>query len=482
MRLCLSVAGFALSIAAASAEQLPRPVKAAIAESKTSCRTVRFQPGFIARPDVNGDGRPDYVLDYTFARCDGDPRGFCGSLGCSTQVFASLPDGTYAKVVDETLRRLIFRRIDGRPAAVLGYAGDAEPCRGDPTDVCDVVKIWNGSTFEAPDHVGSAPAAPAQQKTPLAASAGESREAAAGTGLNSATVRVGVYCCTGVGPADLHSNVLAGVAPKFFPEGSLVQTTAPFFIIPVSISVDADRIVLNYPKGGMFGSAPFNGYHFVFSGVAPITSVRLDPASTFRPRGVRFTSNSVEVNVSGQRTGRGTEAIVDIFQSSSPQATAANDASDPSSVVGAVVALDTAGDGKAFGIRRVHPPLLHARVQGVMGPRHGPAGRCPRRRSDHRRPGAEVGEAGGGPGRGQNTAVGERGRQTRGDAARRRDLFPSRDLHAQARRAGVENRRHQRSGGRKPAGIFQEKLRPVTVHPRASLPQARAAIARAPRR
>ena len=370
MRLCLSVAGFALSIAAASAEQLPRPVKAAIAESKTSCRTVRFQPGFIARPDVNGDGRPDYVLDYTFARCDGDPRGFCGSLGCSTQVFASLPDGTYAKVVDETLRRLIFRRIDGRPAAVLGYAGDAEPCRGDPTDVCDVVKIWNGSTFEAPDHVGSAPAAPAQQKTPLAAPAGESREAAAGTGLNSATVRVGVYCCTGVGPADLHSNVLAGVAPKFFPEGSLVQTTAPFFIIPVSISVDADRIVLNYPKGGMFGSAPFNGYHFVFSGVAPITSVRLDPASTFRPRGVRFTSNSVEVNVSGQRTGRGTEAIVDIFQSSSPQATAANDASDPSSVVGAVVALDTAGDGKAFGsdafIRRYFTPEFKASWDHAM--------------------------------------------------------------------------------------------------------------------
>ena len=370
MRFCLSVVGFALSIAAATAEQLPRPVKAAIAESRTSCRTVRFQPGFIARPDVNGDGRPDYVLDYTFAQCDGDPRGFCGSLGCSAQVFASLPDGTYAKVVDETLRRLRFRKIDGRPAAVLGYAGDAEPCRGDPADVCDVVKIWNGSTFEALDHAGSAPAT-AQQKTTLAASSGESREASSvGPGLNGATVRVAIYCCTGVGPADLHSNVVAGVAPKVFPEGSLFQTPGPFFIIPVSISINADRIILGYPKGGMFGPAPFNGYHFVFSGASPITSVRLDPASTFRPRGVRFTSNSVDVNVSGQRTGRGAEAIVDIIQGPSPQATAANDASDPSSVVGAVVALDSDGDGKAFGadafIRRYFTPEFKASWDHAM--------------------------------------------------------------------------------------------------------------------
>jgi hypothetical protein len=43
------------------------------------------------------------VLDYDYFICDGNPRAFCGSIGCATQVFASLPNGTYANVVDENV-------------------------------------------------------------------------------------------------------------------------------------------------------------------------------------------------------------------------------------------------------------------------------------------------------------------------------------------------------------------------------------------
>jgi hypothetical protein len=57
-----------------------------------------------------------------------------GRNGRLTQVFASFPDGTYAKVVDETVRRLTFRQVQGRPAIVLGLAGDVDPCRHTPLD------------------------------------------------------------------------------------------------------------------------------------------------------------------------------------------------------------------------------------------------------------------------------------------------------------------------------------------------------------
>jgi hypothetical protein len=147
MRPWLSIAAFAFSIAAAMAEDLPPAVQKAITENRRVCKTVALEKGFITRKDINGDGRPDFVLDYDYFICDGNPRAFCGSIGCATQVFASLPNGTYAKVVDENVRRIDFRQVEGRPAIVVGLAGDADPCRKDPTEVCEVVKAWNGSAF-----------------------------------------------------------------------------------------------------------------------------------------------------------------------------------------------------------------------------------------------------------------------------------------------------------------------------------------------
>ena len=123
-------------------------------------------------------------------------------------------------------------------------------------------------------------------------------------------------------------------------------------------------------------TAPFNGYHFVFSGASPITSVRLDPASTFRPRGVRLTGNSVDVDVSGQRTSRDAEAIVDIIR---PLRRRRRRRTTPK-IPRALWARSLSSRATATASLRSHAssPLLHARVQGVMGPRHGPAGRRPR--------------------------------------------------------------------------------------------------------
>jgi hypothetical protein len=149
VRFHLSIAALGLSMAAAMAEDLPSAVQKAIAENRRGCKTVALGKDFVTRKDINGDSRPDFVLDYGSFICDGNPRGFCGSLGCLTQVFASLPNGGYAKVVDENVRSIAFREVQGRPAIVLGLAGDADRCRKDPGDICEVAKSWNGSSFVA---------------------------------------------------------------------------------------------------------------------------------------------------------------------------------------------------------------------------------------------------------------------------------------------------------------------------------------------
>jgi hypothetical protein len=63
MRPWLSFVVFAFSIGAAMAEDLPALVQKAIAENKRVCKTVAIERGFITRKDINGDGRPDFVLD-----------------------------------------------------------------------------------------------------------------------------------------------------------------------------------------------------------------------------------------------------------------------------------------------------------------------------------------------------------------------------------------------------------------------------------
>ena len=141
----LWIIAFAFSIGAAVVEDPPPVVQKAIAEARRDCKTVAIQKGFITSKDINGDGRPDFVLDYASFFCDGDQRPFCGSLGCTTQIFASLPNGAYAKFVDDNVKRIDFREVQGRPAIIVGYPGFS--CGKDPTEVCDVVKAWNGSAF-----------------------------------------------------------------------------------------------------------------------------------------------------------------------------------------------------------------------------------------------------------------------------------------------------------------------------------------------
>ena len=127
---------------------LPNEVNAAIEEAKKDCNeTVRLRPGFMASKDVNGDGKPDYILDYGKFECGGTITAYCGSAGCLTQVFASLPDGTYAKAWDENVRAIRFATVKGKPAMIVDLHGSA--CGKTGYLPCPKTLLWNGKSFAA---------------------------------------------------------------------------------------------------------------------------------------------------------------------------------------------------------------------------------------------------------------------------------------------------------------------------------------------
>ena len=133
-------------------------VQAEIREARDSCKPEKIElpKDFVTRKDVNADGVPDFIVDWTNVRCKDGTRPSCGSLGCAVTVYASLPNGTYMKAfkhLSDTVRDYLFRRINGRPAVVPGFSGDYASCHKDPTTVCEVTAYWNGNEFTGPRYI-----------------------------------------------------------------------------------------------------------------------------------------------------------------------------------------------------------------------------------------------------------------------------------------------------------------------------------------
>jgi hypothetical protein len=134
-----------------SSRTLPPQVEAAIVERRERCypEAASLKPGFITQKDVNGDGVDDYILDYDKFVCGTHQSYFCGTAGCLTQIFASLPGGAFVKVLDENVREVRFTRIKGRPAMQVGLHGGK--CGRTDAEPCGVTLYWNGREFNPAD-------------------------------------------------------------------------------------------------------------------------------------------------------------------------------------------------------------------------------------------------------------------------------------------------------------------------------------------
>ena len=93
---------------------------------------VKFEKGFLTRLHMM-TGVKDFIPNYEHLAC-GEKHDACGSAGCLTQVFASLPNGKFANVLNENVQDIKFNIVRGQPAMVLELHGTfcgetgADPC------------------------------------------------------------------------------------------------------------------------------------------------------------------------------------------------------------------------------------------------------------------------------------------------------------------------------------------------------------------
>src|ERR1044072_8718543 len=148
MRIGLVVALWLIPAAApAQFENLPKVLQDAVEQQKKECgEKVDFKPDFVATKDINGDGIVDYILNYESAACGDFAPFWCGTGGCHTQVFASLPKGGYFKALDMQVRQIEFRPVPKSPTIVLDLHGGQ--CGKHGPEPCPRTLVWNGKTFK----------------------------------------------------------------------------------------------------------------------------------------------------------------------------------------------------------------------------------------------------------------------------------------------------------------------------------------------
>lgn len=148
----VTIAHVAFSSAwAKSISKLPSEVVTSIQEKREACEPAHeeIKPGFITRQDVNGDHIDDYILDYGKFICGMDQSFFCGTNGCLTEVFASLPNGTFKKVLGENVQKIRFARVKGQPTILLDLHGSN--CGKVGAARCIKTLYWDGRRFTAAD-------------------------------------------------------------------------------------------------------------------------------------------------------------------------------------------------------------------------------------------------------------------------------------------------------------------------------------------
>jgi hypothetical protein len=86
-----------------------------------------------------------------------------------------------------------------------------------------------------------------------------------------------------------------------------------------AVDITGSQILITWPGPGSLGftTRPFNGYEFLFSGVA-ITGATADASSGFNPFAISLVGNNVFLNYQGVNTGVGpTTSIIDVTTSAS---------------------------------------------------------------------------------------------------------------------------------------------------------------------
>ena len=111
----------------------PDPVTELNALYTTICRWTEGEAIPHEAIDITHDGVDDYLMTYDIA-CRGQANAFTGTAGTARQIWVSIEDGTYLRIMDANTQGIEFETRDGVDLIIVKHRGDycmsaaAAPC------------------------------------------------------------------------------------------------------------------------------------------------------------------------------------------------------------------------------------------------------------------------------------------------------------------------------------------------------------------
>jgi hypothetical protein len=106
----------------------PDNVAAVVSRAAAECRSMGGQPNtdaVLTVDDLNGDGGEDWIVDFSKFGCAGSANPFCGSGGCSLQIFLWSSGSTWRSVFDDVVQQYRLMRVQGRRGIEISSRGGA---------------------------------------------------------------------------------------------------------------------------------------------------------------------------------------------------------------------------------------------------------------------------------------------------------------------------------------------------------------------
>lgn len=149
----------AVPAATAPAQQrYPAPVEAKIGEQRAACVSaggkLTIGKDAVGSAELDGDGKPDYLLNHYAFECSRGTNGYCGSRGCWNDVFLSSQG---------------YREVDSFQGGVTIDRSHAPAWLRISDRSGSATRRWNGSRFAAPGSSPAAEAPRAAQPAPVSA-------------------------------------------------------------------------------------------------------------------------------------------------------------------------------------------------------------------------------------------------------------------------------------------------------------------------
>jgi hypothetical protein len=129
----------------------PIDIRKALSYGPDECRRlgggkVKFAPDTVRKLDLNGDGKDDYIVSFADTECAGRLAVYCGTGGCTMDIWVTLPNGRQRMVFSDRVRA--YEILPGEGAKTIRFDMHGSYCGTYGAAECPKEHKITGRPFE----------------------------------------------------------------------------------------------------------------------------------------------------------------------------------------------------------------------------------------------------------------------------------------------------------------------------------------------